>query len=419
MPWIAGTALLHSAVVMEKREALKVWTILLAILAFSLSLLGTFLVRSGVLTSVHAFATDPTRGIFILAILVIVHRRGARALRLAGLGPQAGRHLRADLARGRARPQQPPLDGVLRGGLLRHALPARPGSADRRQDLGRAAVLRHDVRPVDAELLLVVMPFGPFLAWKRGDLSGVTQRLGVAIGAAILVTLACWWVARGGPALAPLGLGLAAFVMLGALSELSDRIRLFREPPLASLRRLAGLPRSAIGTTIAHFGMGVTLLGVVGSSAWQAESVAAMQPGETVAFGRYHATFEGSSDRQGPNYTDKVAHLLILKGGEPLAKVETAKRFYPARQMPTTEAGIETLRVRPGLCLARRRPARRRRGAEALRQAADHARLARLPRHGRRRRALPVRPTTARRCAEACAPAGPTAGGGMIAAKRM
>jgi cytochrome c-type biogenesis protein CcmF len=190
--------------------------------------------------------------------------------------------------------------------------------------------------------LLVVMPFGPFLAWKRGDLGGVTQRLGAAIAVAVLVTIACWWVKTGGPALAPLGIGLAAFVMLGALSEFSERIRLFREPPGASLRRLSGLPRSAIGTTLAHFGMGVTLLGIVGASAWQTETVAAMRAGETVAFGRYEARLEGSTDRQGPNYTDKVAHLVILEDGAPVAKIESAKRFYPARQMPTTEAGIHT-----------------------------------------------------------------------------
>ena len=124
MPWLAGTALLHSAVVMEKRGALKVWTILLAILAFSLSLIGTFLVRSGVLTSVHAFATDPRRGIFILAILVAVHRRRAGALCVARAAAQAGRLVRADLARRRARPQQSVSDLRLRDRFRRHALSA-------------------------------------------------------------------------------------------------------------------------------------------------------------------------------------------------------------------------------------------------------------------------------------------------------
>ena len=142
MPWLAGTALLHSAVVMEKRNALKVWTILLAILAFSLSLVGTFLVRSGVLTSVHAFATDPTRGVFILAILIFFIGGGFGALRLARAAAQAGRPVRADLARGRAGVQQPVPDVGLRHGFRRHALSARAGSADRRQDFRRPAVLQ-------------------------------------------------------------------------------------------------------------------------------------------------------------------------------------------------------------------------------------------------------------------------------------
>jgi cytochrome c-type biogenesis protein CcmF len=341
MPWITGTALLHSAVVMEKREALKVWTVLLAILAFSLSLLGTFLVRSGVLTSVHAFATDPTRGVFILGILVTFIGGGlalfawrASELKQGGIFAPISREgalvlnnllLTACCA------------AVFFGTLYPLALEALTG--------GKISVGPPFFDMTFGPLmlaLLVVMPFGPFLAWKRGDLGGVTQRLGAAIAVAVLVTIACWWVKTGGPALAPLGIGLAAFVMLGALSEFSERIRLFQEPPGASLRRLAGLPRSAIGTTLAHFGMGVTLLGIVGASAWQTETVAAMRAGETVAFGRYEAKLEGSTDRQGPNYTDKVAHLVILEDGAPVAKIESAKRFYPARQMPTTEAGIHT-----------------------------------------------------------------------------
>ena len=146
MPWLAGTALLHSAVVMEKRNALKVWTILLAILAFSLSLIGTFLVRSGVLTSVHTFASDPTRGVFILADPDAVHRRRLGALRLARAGAQAGRPVRADLARGRAGLQQSVPHRGLRDRVRRHALSARARSADRREDLGRRAVLQSHLR---------------------------------------------------------------------------------------------------------------------------------------------------------------------------------------------------------------------------------------------------------------------------------
>ena len=149
MPWLAGTALLHSALVMEKRDALKVWTLLLAIITFSLSLMGTFLVRSGVLTSVHAFAVDPARGAFILGILGAVHRRRAGAVRLARAAAEAGRHFRADQPRGRARPEQSAADHGLRRRVRRHALSAAAGIAHRRKDFRRRAVLQPDLRAAD------------------------------------------------------------------------------------------------------------------------------------------------------------------------------------------------------------------------------------------------------------------------------
>ena len=142
MPWLAGTALLHSALVMEKRNALKIWTILLAILTFSLSLIGTFLVRSGVLTSVHAFANDPRRGVFILLILVLFIGGGLIAVCLARTAAEAGRHFCADLARRRAGLQQSVPDDRLRNRVCRHALSAGARSADRRKNLGRCAVLQ-------------------------------------------------------------------------------------------------------------------------------------------------------------------------------------------------------------------------------------------------------------------------------------
>ena len=148
MPWLAGTALLHSALVMEKRNALKVWTILLSILTFSLSLLGTFLVRSGVLTSVHAFATDPTRGIFILLILCIFIGGSLSLYRLARLGAEAGRPVRADLARRCAGAEQSVPHHGLRHRLHRHAVPAGAGGSDRRQDFGRRAVLQSHLRAI-------------------------------------------------------------------------------------------------------------------------------------------------------------------------------------------------------------------------------------------------------------------------------
>ena len=190
--------------------------------------------------------------------------------------------------------------------------------------------------------LVLCMPFGPLLAWKRGDLPGVVQRLGLAIAAAILVAALGVYFTHGGPLLAPLGVGLAAFVMLGALVELAERLRLFREPAGVSWRRATGLPRSAFGATLAHFGIGVTLLGIVATSTWQGEAVTAMKPGDVARFGRYEAVFVGMTPHQGPNYNDQVARFELRKGGVKISDMTSAKRYYPARQMPTTEAGIRT-----------------------------------------------------------------------------
>ena len=190
MPWLAGTAFVHSVAVMEKRDALKVWTIFLAILAFSFSLLGTFLVRSGVLTSVHAFASDPRRGVFILAILALFILRLVRPVRLARADAEAGRPVRADLARGRAGAQQPAADHVLRDGVLRHALSARARATDRREDHRRRALLQHDLRRAAADRRAsrcrsaFRSPGSAAICWAS------SQRLTVAIAAGALVAVA-------------------------------------------------------------------------------------------------------------------------------------------------------------------------------------------------------------------------------------
>ena len=229
MPWLAGTALLHSAVVMEKRNALKVWTILLSILTFSLSLLGTFLVRSGVLTSVHAFATDPTRGVFILLILCIfiggslsLYAWRASALKQGGLFAPISREgalVLNNLFLTTA------CATVFVGTLYPLALEVMTGD---KISVG-APFFNLTFAPLFVPLMIAV-PFGPLLAWKRGDLLGAAQRL-IAAGIAALIAIAVLWAwTRGGSAFAPLAIGLAVFVIAGALSDLAERTGLFRVP---------------------------------------------------------------------------------------------------------------------------------------------------------------------------------------------
>ena len=341
MPWLAGTALLHSAIVMEKRGALKVWTVLLAILTFSLSLLGTFLVRSGVLTSVHAFATDPARGTFILGILV-VFIGGSLALYAwrAPMLKQGG--LFAPVSR----------EGAL---VLNNLL----------LTVATAAVLIGTLYPLLLEVLtdekisvgppffnltfgplmiplLLAMPFGPFLAWKRGDLAAVGQRLYAVAGLALLAMLVTAWMEGTEKILAALGVGLAAWVICGAAAEILSRAR-FRDVGLSTgFARLAGLPGSAWGTALGHAGIGLTLLGIVAVSAFQEEKVLTIRPGESVEISHYSLAFAGLARRTGPNYVDDVGHFDIYRGGVKVAVADPAKRLYTARRMPTTEAGIVT-----------------------------------------------------------------------------
>ena len=341
MPWIAGTALLHSAVVMEKRNALKVWTILLAILTFSLSLLGTFLVRSGVLTSVHTFANDPARGVFILGILVLFIGGGlalyawrAPMLKQGGIFAPISREgalvfnnlfLTAACAT------------VFVGTLYPLALEALTGD---KISVG-APFFNLTFGPLFVPLLIAV-PFGPLLAWKRGDLLGAAQRLVAAavFGVVALgVTLA---IQRGGPVLAPFGIGLAVYVMIGALIDPVERVGLFRVPFATAMARARGLPRSAWGTAVAHFAAGMLLFGVIAESQWNAEQIVSMKPGDRVSVRGYDLTLEGLLPRPGPNYRELVARFTVRRDGEIIETLEPSKRTFPQRQMSTTEAALMT-----------------------------------------------------------------------------
>ncbi len=340
MPWLAGTALLHSAVVMEKRNALKIWTVLLAILTFSLSLLGTFLVRSGVLTSVHAFATDPTRGIFILAILVsfiggalALYAWRAPALKQGGLFAPVSREgalVLNNLFLTTA------CATVFVGTLYPLALDVVTGE---KISVG-APFFNATFGPLMVPLLLAV-PFGPLLAWKRGDLLGVAQRLMVALGIAVVGIAAAFAVERG-PILAPFAVGLALFVIAGALTDIVERTGLFRHPLATALARARGLPRSTWGTALAHCGAGVALLGVVGDTQWGAERIVALKPAETVSIRHYDFRFEGVVPRQGPNYRELTTKFTVHRNGALLGELEPAKRVFPARGTTTTEAALMT-----------------------------------------------------------------------------
>ena len=341
MPWLSGTALLHSALVMEKRNALKVWTILLSILTFSLSLLGTFLVRSGVITSVHAFATDPTRGVFILLILCLfiggslsLFAGRATSLKQGGLFAPISRegalvlnNLLLTVA----------CAVVLFGTLYPLAMEM---LADFKMSVG-APFYNLTFAPLFV-LLLLAVPFGPMLAWKRGDLLGVTQRL-LAAGVTGLVAVAIvWGWARGGSALAPLAIGLGVFVIAGAVTDIVERTGLVRLPFATVLHRARGLPRSAWGTAFAHAGLGVALIGIVCETTWNSEHIATMKQNDVAEIAGFDVKLDGLLQRQGPNFREMIAQFNVSRDGETLSVMTPSKRSFTTRGSSTTEAALLT-----------------------------------------------------------------------------
>ena len=340
MPWIAGTALLHCAAVMEKRDALKIWTIFLAILAFSLSLLGTFLVRSGVLTSVHAFASDPKRGVFILAILVffIGGALALFALRASSLKPGG---IFAPVSREGALVLNNLLLTVscltvFIGTLYPLALESLTGE---KISVG-GPFYNLTFGPLFLPILLA-MPFGPLLAWKRGDLLGAAQRLIVAYvaGTAVALLMAAL---RGGPVLAPIGAGLALYIIVGAATDLFGRITGRGVPLGTAIARARGLPRSVWGTAFAHAGIGLTLMGLA-ATGWGVERIVALPSGMNVGLGPWELQVEDVVQQKGSNYSSTALRIAIREGGVTRATILPSRRNFSTRQMATSEAGIATL----------------------------------------------------------------------------
>jgi cytochrome c-type biogenesis protein CcmF len=340
MPWIVGTALIHSSIVVEKRDTLKSWTILLAIITFSLSLVGTFLVRSGVLTSVHAFATDPARGAFILLLLVLAIG-GSLTLYAVRAPVLKGGGLFAPISR----------EGALVLNNLLLACGAATVFIGTLYPLFLDAVggpkisvgfpfFNQTFVPLMVPLLLAMGP-GTMLAWKRGDLLGALQRLWAAFGFAILVMLLAFYLSHGGPVLAVLGLGLAAWAFGGAAVELSDRLRLFRIPAGDSLRRAINLPRASWGMTLAHMGLAITVAGIA-ASAFESENIEVVKPGGDMALAGYNLRLEGVERRPGPNYIYDDATIAISRNGRAVAVVHPQRRFFPVQQQTTAVTAIRT-----------------------------------------------------------------------------
>lgn len=336
MPWLLAAALLHSAIVVEKREALKSWTILLAILAFGFSLIGTFIVRSGLLTSVHAFANDPERGIWILMIMGFF-MGGALVLFTLRAGAMEAKGVFALASRESAL--------VLNNLLLAVACfvvfvgTMWPLVAemffDRKLSVGppffNAAFTPFMV------VLGLVLPVGSAMPWKRAQLLKAMRPLRYVFLLALAVGGLTYAMQSGRSLIGPVGLFLGAWLVMSVVVELVQRTG--RGPN--RLRRLTRLPRADWGKATAHAGLGITMAGIAGLTAWTQDDIRAVQLDQPWTVGKYELTLTDVQELRGPNYLSTMGVLTLREGGGFIAELRPEKRFYPVAQMPTTEAGID------------------------------------------------------------------------------
>jgi cytochrome c-type biogenesis protein CcmF len=337
MPWLLAAALLHSAIVVEKRETLKSWTILLAILAFGFSLIGTFIVRSGVITSVHSFASDPERGVFILLILGFF-TGGALVLFALRAGVMEAKGLFGVVSREAALVANNVLLAVscfvvfvgTIWPLVSELLVGRTVSVG--EPFFNAAFTPFFV------VLGLILPVGAMLAWKRGDLGRALRGLAPIAVLAVALGALIFALQTGRSALGPVGVALGAWIVAGAAYDLWSRTG--RLGAGARAARLLRLPRADWGKATAHAGLGTTIFAVAAMMAWKIEDIRVAQIGETWTMGAYEVTLVKVEEVQGPNYTSTMAEMRVTRDGSDVALLYPEKRVYPVQAMPTTEAAI-------------------------------------------------------------------------------
>ena len=340
MPWLVGTALIHSLAVTEKRGAFRSWTVLLAIVAFALSLLGTFLVRSGVLTSVHAFAVDPTRGIFILALfalfiggaLVLYAWRTSRI----GLGGDFKLVSRESMLLANNVFFAAAAGTVFLGTIFPLAMDA--------LNLGK-----YSVGPPYFEIVFVLvmapalflMGIGPLARWKKASLPDLATRLRWAFAASLAAGLVLPFAMGRWSALVAFGLLLAAWIAASGIVQLYEKIR-NAAGGASAWARLRSTPRATYGMLLAHFGVAVFVTGVTLVKGYDSEKDVRMEAGDTVELGGYTFRMDGVKDVQGPNYVAARAQIQVSRQGRAVTTLYPEKRIYTVQNMPMTEAAIDT-----------------------------------------------------------------------------
>ncbi|HZK99083.1 MAG TPA: heme lyase CcmF/NrfE family subunit [Caulobacteraceae bacterium] len=339
MPWLAGTALLHSAVVTEKRGALAAWTAFLGLCAFTLSMLGAFLVRSGVLTSVHAFAIDEKRGVLLLCILALAAGGGFGlfAWRAPRLKDQS---VFAPVSRESALVVNNIILSAVTTTVLTGTLWPLVLLAFGKQG-GVGAPYFNLVVGVLMTLAFLILPVAPFLAWKRGDALGALRRLSFAAAAAFGVGLLVLLLTSPRKGLAALSVAVGAWLAAGAVTEMLVRVRAFQAPWPEVGRRLSGLPRGTWGMSLAHLGLGVFAMGAAFETAWRVESAEVLTAGGGLSLGAYHLTLDGVSEAPGPNYDAERGVISVVdRSGHPVCTARPERRTYDTGGQTTTQVAI-------------------------------------------------------------------------------
>ncbi len=336
MPWLLAAALLHSAIVVEKREALKSWTILLAILAFGFSLIGTFIVRSGLLTSVHAFANDPERGIWILLIMGFF-MGGALVLFSIRAGVMEAKGVFSLASREAALVMNNLLLAVSCFVVFVGTMWPLVAEMffDRKLSVG-PPFFNAAFTPFMVALGLI-LPVGSVLPWKRARLLKAMKPLRYVFVLAIAVGGLAFAMQTGRSLIGPIGMFLAAWILMGVVMELAQRTGRGDN----RLARLTRLPRADWGKAVAHGGLGITMAGVAGLTAWTIDDIRVAQIDQPFSVGSYELTLQSVEEVRGPNYLATRAEILLTQGGDVVAQLVPEKRFYPVAQMPTTEAAID------------------------------------------------------------------------------
>ncbi len=340
MPWLMGTALIHSLAVTEKRGSFKNWTVLLAIFAFSLSLLGTFLVRSGVLTSVHAFATDPERGLFILIFLLATI--GSSLALFAWRAPRVGLGGDFKLVSRETMLLIANVVLVVACGsvLLGTTYPLLLDALG----MGKISVGPPYFNSVFVPLvviLVIMMGIGPVARWKQANVHDMVKVMRVPFVAAVICALVVPFLAEEWLPLVSLGLFMAYWIIFSVIANIWMRVSMSTRKG-SVLDKLKSLPRSYYGHNLAHFGVAITIIGITCVTNYESEQDVRMEIGDTIDIGAYTFRFDGATNITGPNYTASRGQIFVTKNGEPETVLYPEKRLYNVQRMPMTEAGIDT-----------------------------------------------------------------------------